>query len=90
MTRKTNVVKLFKEELKALSPWEMTPKRKLAIERNWCYRILYCMEALCEGPLRRFGASQTTRQGLLRAIQSVRYSIDHAYYEELDRIDRSK
>lgn len=88
MTRKCNVVKMFKVLNTRISNWEMTPKRRLAQERNWCYRILHCIEALCEGPLMRFGASTTTRQQLLDAVRSVRYSIDLAYYDQLEEIDR--
>lgn len=96
MARKSNVVQIF-QSLKQLpevpwppKTWEMTPKRKLAMERNWCMRILNCIEALCEGPLARFGASMATRNSLLRAVRDVRFSIDHAYYQQLDKIDRSR
>lgn len=93
MTRKSNVVKLFDEMLhsgamKKMVNWEMTPKRKIAMERNWCMRILNCIEALCEGPLARFGASMATRNSLLRAIRDVRFSIDHAYYQKVEKLDR--
>lgn len=96
MTRKSNVIQIF-ESLKKLpevswppKTWEMTPKRKLAIERNWNYRILACMEALCEGPLQRFGVSQAVRQQLLRAIATARYGVDASYYDQLEELERKE
>lgn len=70
--------------------WEMTPKRRLAIHRNWNYRILACMEALCEGPLQRFGVSQAVRQQLLRAIATARYGVDASYYDQLEELERKE
>ena len=89
MTRKSNVVQIFKPLLEREKDvqWEMTPKRKIAMERNWCFRILACIEALCEGPLARYGASMATRNSLLRAIRDVRFSIDHAYYQKLQKLE---
>ena len=85
--RRTNVVKLFKE-LKPSTSWVMTPRRKIAIERNWCYRILAAIEGLTEGPLLRFGVSQAVRQQLLNAVRAARYSVDNAYYDKIEELER--
>ncbi len=90
--KETNVVPLFKEKQFNYATWQDTPRQRLAVRRNWCCYMINGMLALTNHIEKFMGkeGSKAALENTRRALRSLRYSVDAAYYEKVEAIDRKE
>jgi hypothetical protein len=85
--KQQNVVQLFKD-LVPRAPFIDTPRRKLARERNFCKRILNCIESLGLFMRNNKWLGEAQYLQLIRAVKTASYSVDSNWYEKIEALEK--